>query len=46
MLKEACSYNATINHYCALYLSHRNTSIGEEDWQVLEIIKEFLEFFL
>ena len=45
MLKKACSYNATVNQYCALYLSHANTSIGEKDWQLLEIMKEFVEVF-
>ena len=46
MLRENCIYKCVINQYCALYLTHSDVTIGKENWQSLEEIRDFLKVFL
>lgn len=46
MLRKTYNYKCVINQYFSLYLTHAKLSIGEENRQVLETIKNVLEVFM
>ena len=43
MLKQAYTYRMTLDQFCQLHLAHENIYINDENWTLLEIIRDFFK---